>query len=208
MILHWDQVALHYGHGRIEIKRGQNSGNWLARDYLAQYKKKYLRAENATYGFLFSPVSFEEIEMTQSGGGKHAEENLMATKTWNTDIPVAIDNAFQGYSDTFNVILGINRTPCGNCTNLLVEKLAELHRRFPRRVENARFILASLGAYRPNETRPDNPRTAIKDLTLLKKAGWELCVLQTGDRLTQNGRVLHETLENLGQRGILRLDNH
>ena len=207
MILHWEQIANHYGFGEIEIKRGKHQGKWVARDYLEQYRKKYLRAENATYGFLFSPVSFEEIEMTQSGDGKHAEENLMETATWNRDIPVAINNAFEGYSDTFNVIVGINRTPCGNCTSLLVNKLNALHRRFPLRVEKARFILASLGAYRPNETKPQNPRTAIKDLSLLKAAGWELCVLQTGSRLTQNGAVLKETLEHLGQRGIMRLES-
>ena len=207
MILHWDQITNHYGYGEIAIKGGKYKGKWVARDYLQQYRNKYLRAENATYGFLFSPLSFQEIEMTQSGDGKHAEENLLATETWTREIPRAIDQQVPGYNDQFNVILGINRTPCGNCTRLLLDKLGELHRRYPLRAQQARFILACLGAYQPGETSPDNPRTSIRDLSQLRAAGWELCVLQTGNSLTRNGKVLKETLEHLGERGILRLES-
>lgn len=207
MILHWDQIANHYGYGEIEIKGGKHRGKWAAQDYFKHYQKKYLRAARATYGFLFSPVSFEELERAQSGDGKHAEENLLETDTWKRDIPVAIDNSFQGYTDTFNVILGINRTPCGKCTKLLIEKLDAIYRRFPLRAEKARFILACLGAYKPGETKPEEPRTSVRDLTLLIRAGWEPCVLQTSKSLTQNGAVLKETLEHLGRRGIMRLES-
>ncbi|WP_444900329.1 hypothetical protein ACJJIX_00350 [Microbulbifer sp. VAAC004] len=208
MILHWDQIVHHYGHGEItRPKRGTRQVEWSAVEFWSEYKKMYLKAENPTYSFLFSPSSIEEVFTSTSGNGSHAEEKLMKSLTWKVWIPSAIDNSISGLSQKFNVILGVSRTPCSNCTDLLVSQIQNIQRRYPLRYENARFILASLGAYKPGETNPDNMRTSIKDLTRLDRSGWELCVLQTKNTLTRNGKILQCALENIGRKGILRLEN-
>ena len=192
MILHWEQIVLHYGE--------------MGEAFIRSHQMKFEKAHQSTYGILYSPVCIDECEI-MSSGGVHAEEKLLNTDTWKIQIPEALARFNSAYNNKFNVILGLNRTPCGNCTQLLVKAINKLHNQFPLRTSQNRFILASLGAYRPNETRSVNNRTTVGNLSALKNAGWELCVLQTGARLTANGIMLQSVLENMGLRGIMRLDS-
>ena len=191
MILHWEQIVLHYG------KQDDQ--------FIRMHRDKFAKAHQTTYGILYSPICFDDCEITSSGG-KHAEEKLLESNSWKIQIPQALSNFHSGYNNSFNVIIGLNRSPCNNCTKLLVNALTSLHKKYPLRATQNRFILASLGAYRPYETERVDNRTTIGNLTALKNAGWELSVLQIGDHLTSYGEMLKSSLESIGFRGICRLE--
>lgn len=192
MILHWEQIVLHYG------KNGDQN--------IKQHKEKLAKAHQSTYGLLYSHVNFDEIELKSSGGG-HAEEKIIASDAWQKHIPRAISQQAWGTKEQFNVIIALNRSPCGSCTRLLVNALGDIQRRYPLRAFNNRFILASLGAYGAYNPEPGDKRTSVANLTALKNAGWELCVLQVGSSLTRDGSQLATCLETIGFKGFMRLSS-
>ena len=196
MILHWDQIVLHYGqHGNHQIQ---------------QHERKFAKAHRSTFGILYSPVCFtsDDIDFTlgKSGNGLHAEESLLHSAAWKQQIPAALKSHITGVNSSFNVIIGLNRTPCRSCTEQLIQALNQVHKEFPVRASNNRFILACLGFYGPSRTQP-GARTTVRDLKRLMDAGWELAALQVGANLTLHGQMLQHQLQHLGSRGIMRLEH-
>ena len=182
MILHWEQLVLHYGSA------------------LNQHRPRFEQAGQTTYGLLCCRYSPTEDELGYSAGD-HAEANLLRTALWTAHLPNAL-RAWTPHDSSITVTLAINRSPCRNCTALLINALSALYRNFPARGPGNRFILAARGAY---EDAGMTTRTTQNDLHRLHDAGWELCVLQVGPTLSARGRILLEGIERVAGRGFVRL---
>jgi len=72
----------------------------------------------------------------------------------------------------------------------------------PVAADRSRFVLASRGNY---VGRNLANATKITDLIRLRDAGWEMCVLQVGDRLSARGAELLVAIERIAGRGFVRL---
>jgi hypothetical protein len=174
MILLWDQLVLHYG---SEVNA---------------HRPRFEAAGQTTYGLLccrFSPADYQ----LRASDGDHAEARLLLSETWRVHVPNALEH-WDPRGSRLVVTMAINRSPCGNCANLLVAALGDLHSRFPLRSQQNRFLLASRGVYEDSSMKE---RTTRNDLVRLRDAGWELCVLQVGPALSDRGRILLEGLESV-----------
>jgi hypothetical protein len=187
MRLHWQQLELHYG----------NSGH--GGHELSLYKQYFMGAGWRTAGLLLCRYT-EDSLMDFSFRGGHAEEQLIDTVLWRRQIPNALKS--EGHiGDMINVCLVINRSPCSLCTNLLVRELYKMRKK--RTATRDRFILAMRGAY---EDRDMITATTHNGLSKLNKAGWDICVLQTGSTLPARGKLLLQSVQRIAGRGFIRLD--
>jgi hypothetical protein len=182
MLLHWDQLVLHYG-PEISI-----------------YRPHFESAGQTTHALLCCRSIPDDVRFS-SGSGEHAEDRVLQSASWRLHIPHALES-WTPLNSQMVVTLAINRSPCGSCARLLANALHDLHRRFPRRCEQNRFVLASRGVYEDADMVAVTRRS---DLIRLRDAGWELCVLQVGFRLPARARILLQGLEDLGRRGFVRL---
>lgn len=182
MILHWDQLVLHYGSG------------------IGIHRPRFEEASQTTYGLLCCRYSPTEDELGSSAGA-HAEANLLRSALWTTHLPNAL-RRWTPRDSRITVTLALNRSPCRTCAALLIGALGALYRDFPARGPRNRFILAARGAY---EDAAMVARTTQNDLVRLRDAGWELCVLQVGPTLPARGRLLLEGIERVAGRGFVRL---
>ena len=182
MILHWEQLGLHFGPA------------------LNVHRSRFETAGRATYGLLCCRFTPSDDRIEQSAGD-HAEARLLQSPNWTAELPQALA-AWTPRSSPILVALVINRSPCQACSNLLVAALEDLSRRSPVAVEANRFILASRGAY---EDAAMEVPTLQRDLVRLRDAGWELCVLQTGAALSQRGEILLAGIQRVAGRGYVRL---
>ena len=182
MILHWEQMVLHYG------------------PEIATHRPKFEAAGQTTYGLLCCRFAPDDKQLA-SRDGDHAEARLLQHQNWTEHIPRALEH-WEPRDSPIVVVLAINRSPCRNCSALLVTALGALHRRFPVACDQNRFILASRGIY---EDARMQQATTRNDLVRLKGAGWELCVLQTGPTLPPVGNHLLEGIQNVAGRGFVRL---
>jgi hypothetical protein len=182
MILHWDQLVLHYGAD------------------LAAHRPQFEKAWQTTYGLLACRWFPADDRLTQSHGD-HAEVRLLASDHWQTYLPAALA-AWDARNDPIVTCLVLNRSPCPNCAASLAAALDDLNMRFPVACDRGRFVLASLGAYDPADV---GAATKVTDLIRLHEAGWEPCVLQVGLELTRRGDELRQALEHLGWKGFVRL---
>ena len=182
MILHWEQLVLYYG-GELSLHRS-----------------RFDKATQTTYGLLCCRLSPNDYQLTASSG-EHAEQRLLQTDIWRDHVLQAIGN-WEQLDTQIVTTIAINRSPCRDCTNLLINALKQLHQQFPLRAQRNRFILASRGAY---EDRDMINRTTQNDLIRLRNAGWELCVLQVGSSLSDRGQILQEGIERITGRGHVRL---
>jgi hypothetical protein len=184
MILHWQQMELYYG------------------NHLREHRPKFEQATQTTYGILCTRFSPEDSRVAASAGA-HAEEQLINNQSWRTDLPLALEH-WDARDRPMVTTLAINRSPCTNCTELLVSALLGYHQRYPLRTQLNRFILASRGAY---EDSAMETRTTQNGLVRLHAAGWELCVLQTGSVLPRRGEILIEGIERIAGSGHVRLSS-
>jgi hypothetical protein len=182
MILHWDQLVLHYGSG------------------IGVHRPRFEEASQTTYGLLCCRYSPTEDELGSSAGA-HAEANLLRSALWTTHLPNAL-RRWTPRDSRITVTLALNRSPCRTCAARLIGALGALYRDFPARGPRNRFILAARGAY---EDAAMVARTTQNDLVRLRDAGWELCVLQVGPTLPARGRLLLEGIERVAGRGLVRL---
>jgi hypothetical protein len=184
MLLHWEQMELYYG------------------NHLREHRPKFDRATQTTYGILCTRFSEDDSRVAASSGA-HSEEHLINSQAWRVDLPLAF-----GQWDTRDrpivTTLAINRSPCTNCTELLVSALLRYHQQYPLRAQLNRFILASRGAY---EDAAMETRTTQNGLQRLHAAGWELCVLQVGGALPRRGEILLEGIERVAGSGHVRLSS-
>lgn len=183
MILHWDQLGLHYGHALLNNHRSQ-----------------FAEAHQTTYGLLCCRYSPTEDPLGYSAG-MHAEERLLQSAMWQRHIPQALRH-WTPHDSPVIVTLALNRSPCRRCVEHLIRALAALYRQRPAGLAN-RFILVAKGAYEDAEGRQS---TTQRDLFRLKNAGWELGVLQVGPTLSARGRILLEGIQRLSGSGLIRLD--
>jgi hypothetical protein len=183
MILHWEQLILHYGPA------------------LGVHRARFAAASQTTYGLLCCRYSPTEDELGYSGGD-HAEAHLLRSALWTTHLPNAL-RQWTPHDSRITVALVLNRSPCRNCAALLVDALGAMYRSFPDRGPRNRFILAARGAY---EDAAMATRTTQNDLIRLRDAGWELCVLQVGPTLSARGRILLEGIERVAGHGFVRLN--
>jgi len=182
MILHWAQLVLHYG------------------PTIDAHRPRFEVAGQTTYGLLCCRYSPTEDQLGYSTGA-HAEANLLRSALWTTHLPSAL-RQWTPHDSPIIVTLVLNRSPCQNCTVLLIDALSALYRDFPARGPGNRFILAAKGAY---EDATMATRTTQNDLIRLRDAGWELCVLQVGPNLSARGQILLEGIERVAGRGFVRL---
>jgi hypothetical protein len=182
MILHWEQLGLHFGTA------------------LNIFAPRFETAGRATFGLLCCRFTPSDDRIEQSDGD-HAEARLLQSPTWTTEIPQALAD-WTPHSSPILVVMVINRSPCQPCSNLLIGALEDLSRQSPVAVEANRFILAARGAY---EDRAMEVPTLQRDLVRLRDVGWELCVLQTGNALSQRGAILLEGIQRVAGRGYVRL---
>lgn len=182
MLLHWDQLVLHYG---AEV---------------ATHRSRFAAAGQTTYGLLCCRFSPDDDQLSYSAG-EHAEARLVQSETWCRHIPRALES-WEPRDSPIVVTLAINRSPCRGCASLLINALNDLHLRFPLRCQQNRFILAARGTY---EDAHMANATTRNDLVRLSDAGWELCVLQVDSTLPDRGRILLEGIERIAGRGHKRL---
>ncbi len=182
MLLHWEQLVLHYGHE------------------LVVHRPHFETAGQTTYGLLCCRFSPEDYRLTASSG-EHAEEKLLRSESWRLHIPRALSN-WTPHNSPIITTIAINRSPCRACARLLIEALQVLHRQYPVSCHENRFLLASRGAY---EDADMSNSTTRNDLIRLRDAGWELCVLQVGATLPPRGRILLQGIEDVVGHGFVRL---
>ncbi len=186
MIMSWDALRACYGQ-ELDVHR---SG--------------FEEASETTYALLCCRFT-ESNERMAASSGTHAEAKLLRSGLWLQEVPGALGARTLNERGTFLVTLAVNRTPCRECTERLITAMAELHRRYPARMESARFLLACRGAYRG---RPDGEKgyysgaTTIGGLNRLQRAGWELCVLRVGDALPPSGEELLYAIKTLDRENI------
>lgn len=192
MILHWDQLPLHYG------------------SEVASHRSRFEAATQTTYALLCCKFLPGDDRLVPSQGD-HAEQRILASPTWRTDLPAAL----QGWSPLNHsqivVTLALNRSPCRACARALSFALKSLQWRHALAFQNSRFLLASRGAYQGKVSSTldyYDQATTTGDLKELRDAGWELCVLQLGGQLAPSGRELLQTLaRDSGKSGVLRLSS-
>lgn len=182
MILHWDQLPLHYG------------------PELDAHRSHFEEAGQTTFGLLCCRFSPSDDRLGYSDGA-HAEERLLTSDIWSREIPQAFEGWMPGGSPIV-VTMALNRSPCRVCAARLVQALGALQRRFPLRCEQNRFLLACRGVYEAGSAAQS---TSFNDLRRLHAAGWQLCVLQTGARLSNRGQILLDSLVRIVGRGYVRL---
>ena len=113
MILHWDQLVLHYGAG------------------VSIHRTRFEEASQTTYGLLCCRYSPTEDELGSSAGA-HAEANLLQSTLWRTHLPNAL-RQWTPHDSRIIVTLALNRSPCQACAARLVDALGALYREFPGR---------------------------------------------------------------------------
>ena len=183
MILHWEQLLLYYG------------------ESLKQHQDKFEKATQTTYGLLACRNSPTHCQIGASAG-EHAEQKLLGTVLWTQQIVDAIGQS-ETTDDPIVTTIVLNRSPCQNCSGLLVHAIDKLHQLYPFRAQHNRFILASLGAYEDSAMKIV---TTQSDLVRLRNAGWELAVLQFGASLSQRGNILLQGIQRIAGHGHLRLE--
>lgn len=189
MILHWNALVRYFG---TEVNAHQH---------------RFQQAGQTTYGLLccrFAPGN----DRLGTSSGDHAEQRLLRSPLWTDEIPAALNAWTSLNRSPIVVTLAINRSPCPMCTDELVNALTALQWEFPMRFPQARFILASRGAYQGQVTSAGYyaNATTMAGLRRLHNAGWELGVLQTGTQLSPSGEQLRQALERIYNRtGILHL---
>jgi hypothetical protein len=182
MILHWDQLVLHYG------------------PEVGVHRPHFAAAGQTTYGLLCCRFTPSDYRLGASSGD-HAEARLLQSTNWVTELPQALAD-WTPRSSPIIVTLAINRSPCQNCASLLVAALEDVYRQHPVAANNSRFILASRGAYEDAHMRT---ATRQNDLVRMAEAGWELCVLVTDPEPSARGDILLEGIERVAGRGYVRL---
>jgi hypothetical protein len=182
LILHWDQIPLHYG---AEVHR---------------HRHHFEAAGQTTYGLLCCRYAPGDYRLAYSQG-EHAEAQLLASANWTAQLPAALAD-WTPRNNTIVTTVVINRSPCPSCSGLLVDGLDRLHRDHPVAAERGRFVLASRGNY---VGRKLEDATKIADLVRLRDAGWELCALQVGGQLSPRGKELLAAIERIAGRGFVRL---
>jgi hypothetical protein len=182
VILHWQQLALHYG-GEVGVHR-----------------HRFEAASQTTFGLLCCRFASDDYRVFASDG-EHAEAKLLRSPSWQHDVLGAVHRSGP-HTTSIVTSLVLNRSPCRDCVEKLITAMHALHRAFPLRTSQHRFLLAALGAY---EDQAMVTRTTGRDLVRLREAGWELCVLQLGSDLTARGEILREGIERVAGRGIVRL---
>ena len=187
MILHWQQLLLHY------------AGDY-DRDQLNAHRGLLERAGETTYAVLLCKWTPRGDRRRPSYHGVHAEQRLLQTPMWTEQIPNALQEWFEMKPGGIVITMALNRTPCGECADKLAQALHKLEMRFPARVPNARFICATRGYYQGNFVTSAGIRrdrvTTDKGLERMREAGWELCVLQFNGALPDRGRELLEYLQS------------
>ena len=152
MILHWDQLVLHYGAG------------------VGIHRPRFEEASQTTYGLLCCRYSPTEDELGYSAGA-HAEANLLRTALWTTHLPNAL-RQWTPHDSRIIVTLALNRSPCRACAALLCDALSALYRDFPGRGPQNRFILAARGAYEDAHHPKRLGSAAGRRLGTLRFTGW------------------------------------
>jgi len=64
--------------------------------------------------------------------GEHAEERLFKSVNWSSQLPATLAT-WTPHNNTIVTAIVINRSPCPNCTRLLVEGLDQIHGTTPSR---------------------------------------------------------------------------
>ncbi len=183
MILYWDELLRYYG-PEVDV-----------------YYNNFLTAGRATFALLCARFDPDDYQL-QPSDGDHAEARLLQTSVWTADLPAALA-AWTEFSTGLVITMAINRSPCQNCSALLIAALESVYRRFPVAAERTRFVLASRGAY---EDADMQVATTQNDLIRLRDAGWELCVLRAGPRMPFRGNLLLEGIQRVAGHGNVLLD--
>src|SRR4051812_41089612 len=119
MLLHWDQLVLHYGHE------------------IMGHRPRFEAAGMTTYGLLCCRFTPDYRRLSSSPDG-HAEARLLQTKTWRVDLPGALAN-WEPRGSRIVVTMALNRSPCRTCSGELIRALNHLNNEFPARAEANRF---------------------------------------------------------------------
>ncbi|WP_261569927.1 phage tail protein [Frankia gtarii] len=187
-----------------------------------------VQSRNETYAAIsLNGVRYGEVQA--SGGGRHAEDNLLRAY-WQPVINAAKASVAAGRDTT--VAIAINRAPCHmNCTPTLVGKLNAVEPTLKRKI---RFVLAPTGIYEPtrklteeeisgqrkellvvakrlgrpasevirnqlNRVALTDDTTTLGDLRELVEAGWDVSQLDTGSPIKPYGKILAEAAHTVAK---------
>ena len=180
MILHWDQLASCYG---VEVVR---------------HRPKFASADWATYAMFCSRLLHAGSRVV-ANDALHAEGELLRHEAWRVEL-----RTLQPSGDVQTLgVLALNRTPCRDCTTLLIAGLNELAIRIHGHLPKIQLILACRGAYQGKVSADEDgaewyrQATTTGDLERLDDAGWRVCVLQVGTALSTRGKWLLEAVQRL-----------
>ena len=184
MILNWNELVACYG---VDV---------------APHRQKFESADWATYAMFCSRL-LRSGSRVVANDSLHAEGELLRHRAWRSALPVAL-RTLRPSNDpqTFGVLV-LNRSPCRECTKLLIVGINQLAVRMHARFPDIQVILACRGAYL-GKAEPDEDgeawfrqATTTGDLARLDDAGWRLCVLQVGQQLSTRGKWLLEAIKRL-----------
>jgi hypothetical protein len=179
MLLTWNEIKRFYG----------EYANIASNDFL-EYGERLDRAGKHTYGLLltsFSKTRFttsqtfaSNYEARKKEDGIHAEEYIVKTLVWETDVAGALEHRKVEHP---YITLILNRTPCPSCAKMLVAATDKVRAKFQmeRNDGSVTFVLCCLGRY---------IHTTNTELINLSKAGWKLTVLEMDNWVTTRGKNL------------------
>jgi hypothetical protein len=184
MILYWNDLVACYGVDVVPHRRKFESADW------------------ATYAMFCSRL-LRSGSRVVANDALHAEGELLRHRAWRSALPAALRTLRPSTEHRTIGVLVLNRSPCRECTKLLIAGLNELAVRLHALFPNLQAILACRGAYL-GRAEPDEDgqawyrqATTTGDLERLDDAGWRVCVLQVGSELSTRGKWLLEAIERL-----------
>jgi hypothetical protein len=184
MILHWGALEAEYG---AEV---------------APHRAKFESAAWDTYAMLCSRLLPSGARVV-ANDQLHAEAELLRYRAWQSDLPGALLTMRPSHAVQTVGVLVLNRSPCRNCAKLLISGLSQLATRVHGHFPEIQLILAFRGAYLGHAEADEDGHewyrqaTTTGDLERLDDAGWRLCVLQVGQKLSTRGRWILEAVQRL-----------
>ena len=182
MILHWEQLVLHYG------------------PEIAPHRPKFEAAGQTTYGLLCCRFAPDDKQFA-SRDGDHAEVRLLQHQNWTEHIPLALEH-WEPRDSPIVVVLAINRSPCPQLLRVLVTALVPSTGASPwPAIRTGSSWRREASTRTPACSRPPPATTWFAS----REPAGRLCVLQMGATLPPVGNHLLEGIQDVAGRGFVRL---
>ncbi|RYE40749.1 MAG: DUF4157 domain-containing protein [Hyphomicrobiales bacterium] len=127
---------------------------------LAGFRARLAKASQASYAAL-AVDGVRVGDLSQSGGGVHAEEGLVRSSTWDHALVASRQGVLANGRSTLTLM--INRSPCISCTQWLITAVRGAKERLGTNIfPHVVFRLAATGTYRRQARIPADDMTYLR----------------------------------------------